>query len=1174
MPYMENWSLQEGLAQWDKADCGLDPAVMESFKKRKVIFFLGAGVSRLEGVKGWEDFANLLISKAFPLLIEREQLFNGNLSSKEKITIAYEKFAADGKLDEFYNEFERALTPNDNVKSVGIYNTLAKFNVNFLTTNADLLFENVLGKELCHTELDANKLFNEDHIARNQLFYLHGRFSKTGEGLVFTVPQYVNQYNNPQFCEFLRNVFKHYDHTIFFIGYGLNEYELIDYIASKTGLNAIGETAHIYILEPFFSNQEILFKARRAYFRSLGIKLLPYCKDNGYVELKNILDKLQIVFNSQANVPYDDFQDLKYYLNNHYSAEALVQVDNILHKHMTDGGFVSACDFIMNSKYRNEWGNAIVNDILWFPAYSEYDYLRSNEIVYCRVNLLDCLMLNTQKSDNEPYIQKAKDILDYVVISNEESLAICYPQLIIKYVNFICRLNDRMLNDSHFDFVKTVFKLFGRNISFAGMTNDNKLLQWSGKSIYKFITSVLGGIPDINDVCTEDAEYFINYFERNNKIIFNNRLACVFFNSFYDYIKTYLDGKSFTVLNYVHNFDNLGKAYYLGLAALFEHIVRYFNEIDLVKQNEYINKGLCSNNELICKFWIYILRKTRKDISFVLNDAVTCFSHEMCICELYLLFIDCEKDGYVNKLKQILDNATFGINIKYRSEYLQQIKNTFFSAIGVNINGICYDIIGEAARNDYTYTKFVEANPYNEMPIDKIIEKFQHVPEESKVELSAIAQSLVKKLIKIPSCEISTRLKVISGFSHIKVNLVILYLRQSIDSLPEEIKPILCDFTLQLLITESNYALLYKNCFAFLARLDLSTLYKDNKFKLCWNKWNNKVVGDFIVKEYSGEFIGNLINTGEYEKINFFINYWTARFHSEHMLLSDNELRQIISASDVKITKWCMSYYFWYIGCLVGDNDKISRLLHGFVANNEDEHDYISLFLIISSMRYLNREVTDLIRSTGFLSNKDFFDKSDKNMILRIYSYVIAAFFTYDLSIDFITPLLDKQKFYDQIFLYMYKKIINSNLSVVKKFKDTIWPKLNETLQNNGVLRSYVLLSMRSLFLNDIIIKDIVEIAINMLSLCDDGNEDLVADADFLIEVYKKYKSEGEKFIELTFLKSKYQILTDESLEKIVVFLVGIDAGFAKDLIKNLYSHGQLPIELYNKLYVLIEPSC
>ena len=61
MSYEDTCSLQDALKKWDQDDCGLDKAVMEKFKNRKVVFFIGAGVSRLEGIMGWDDFSNELI---------------------------------------------------------------------------------------------------------------------------------------------------------------------------------------------------------------------------------------------------------------------------------------------------------------------------------------------------------------------------------------------------------------------------------------------------------------------------------------------------------------------------------------------------------------------------------------------------------------------------------------------------------------------------------------------------------------------------------------------------------------------------------------------------------------------------------------------------------------------------------------------------------------------------------------------------------------------------------------------------------------------------------------------------------------------------------------------------------------------------------------------------------
>ena len=100
-----------------------------------------------------------------------------------------------------------------------------------MTTNADNLFEEVIGKAVCHEDCNVEQLNDAHFRNKNHLFYLHGHFNSAGpfDKLVFTAPEYVNRYNNHTFIEFLQYVFQG-DNAILFIGYGLNEFELIDYV--------------------------------------------------------------------------------------------------------------------------------------------------------------------------------------------------------------------------------------------------------------------------------------------------------------------------------------------------------------------------------------------------------------------------------------------------------------------------------------------------------------------------------------------------------------------------------------------------------------------------------------------------------------------------------------------------------------------------------------------------------------------------------------------------------------------------------------------------------------------------------------------------------------------------------------------------------------------------------
>ena len=213
--------------------------ILKAFESRQLVFFIGAGVSRIMGIPGWDDLSRNLIKRAFPTYNEQTAIIRDVADNKERITIAYKKFENDNNLEEFYKIFGEAMIPNKTVfeSKENIYKILNRFNAFFLTTNADNLFEEVLGNALCHEDYNPSILKSEHQRKQNHLFYLHGHYTDDIDtetnNLVFTAPQYVNRYNDEQFIDFIKTIFND-KNTIIFVGYGLNEFELIDYIVTKT----------------------------------------------------------------------------------------------------------------------------------------------------------------------------------------------------------------------------------------------------------------------------------------------------------------------------------------------------------------------------------------------------------------------------------------------------------------------------------------------------------------------------------------------------------------------------------------------------------------------------------------------------------------------------------------------------------------------------------------------------------------------------------------------------------------------------------------------------------------------------------------------------------------------------------------------------------------------------
>lgn len=256
----------------------LPEGLKQAYDEGKLVVFIGAGVSRLAGCKSWEALATSLIKACYPP--GEASLINGaGLSSKERITMAYEKADETGTLDSYWETFKKAIIPSGNPEK-NIYEVISKLNTLYITTNCDGLMEEFLPVSAWTTQCEKDRLEN---LICPFVFYLHGRYGDGSEaekqGLVFTVESYLNAYQDPKRISFLKTIFA--SRTVLFIGYGLSEFELIDFLFEKSRASSIRQH---YILEGYYSYQEPLYRAKSNYYKSIGVKLIPYSKDQNDYE--------------------------------------------------------------------------------------------------------------------------------------------------------------------------------------------------------------------------------------------------------------------------------------------------------------------------------------------------------------------------------------------------------------------------------------------------------------------------------------------------------------------------------------------------------------------------------------------------------------------------------------------------------------------------------------------------------------------------------------------------------------------------------------------------------------------------------------------------------------------------------------------------------------------------
>ncbi len=304
----------------------LPPQIVDAINNDQLVVFIGAGASRLVGCTGWDELARRLVKRCYDtkmedgttcinfkeketLLLERDH--------KKTITMCYGILKQKGFEEEFFEEFDKALRGDDKLLATdNIYDQLAKMKAVFVTTNADEYFDK---KDYFHEDRIFHKLedLRPSNIEPRKLFHIHGiNIKEYRESLVFTVERYVERYNSEDFKNFLRDIFKGpKKYVVLFVGYGMSEFELIDYLIHKTNLVSQSSGGNVelghFILLPYYGDETNLREIHQHYYRHLNIQVVPYQKDEkGYAQLYEVIKKWNAIIQQVTNVIPSDFQKI------------------------------------------------------------------------------------------------------------------------------------------------------------------------------------------------------------------------------------------------------------------------------------------------------------------------------------------------------------------------------------------------------------------------------------------------------------------------------------------------------------------------------------------------------------------------------------------------------------------------------------------------------------------------------------------------------------------------------------------------------------------------------------------------------------------------------------------------------------------------------------------------
>lgn len=320
-----------------------------ALKSGKLIIFVGAGMSVHLNVPGWREFA----LKYLDLIYENRNLTLMNYKTKE--SLKYEdtkkilsicKFVSQQKMssEKLNNAYKKWFTVTmDKVKEKKLYEKLYNMNAIYITTNYDnaldlLAQQKIIGELTTEDSEENNKIeesergqvyynpeeFSEDILKIGNVIHIHGSISEP-DTMVISYEDYIKKYglNNSndnkkliqrKYSDFLSKIFNG-DYVIMFIGYGLEEFEILQYMFDDELKNKTANEYYKnrYLLLPCYCDDYYKINYIANYYEKYyGMNVIPYdITEKGYEKLDEVLDSLNNLNEIHKNSEITKIDELK-----------------------------------------------------------------------------------------------------------------------------------------------------------------------------------------------------------------------------------------------------------------------------------------------------------------------------------------------------------------------------------------------------------------------------------------------------------------------------------------------------------------------------------------------------------------------------------------------------------------------------------------------------------------------------------------------------------------------------------------------------------------------------------------------------------------------------------------------------------------------------------------------
>jgi hypothetical protein len=297
----------------------IPPGLREAAVIGRLILFIGAGASQLAGCPGWVDFADgalrQLVDKGKFTHAQLDQI--RHLSPRVKLSIAT-TLSDDTKTPVDFEALLHPVPRANHPQGQRLYNSLFALGNIFVTTNYDRWLDDRITGPVpsavpaaspstpspttsMHSVCKVSEFLPALLTQSNTVVHLHGSVGDR-KSMILTTRDYIRQYANDhrtgdgsgenRALTFLEHLFSHY--TVLFIGYGLEELEILEYVILKARRqsDSVEKEARHFLLQGFFSHEATLLRHMEAYYlHECGIQLIPFLRDHkDYKQLLEVME--------------------------------------------------------------------------------------------------------------------------------------------------------------------------------------------------------------------------------------------------------------------------------------------------------------------------------------------------------------------------------------------------------------------------------------------------------------------------------------------------------------------------------------------------------------------------------------------------------------------------------------------------------------------------------------------------------------------------------------------------------------------------------------------------------------------------------------------------------------------------------------------------------------------